>query len=257
LAEILRHPGSALIASDFDGTLAPIVSDPRAARPYPGAVAALQRLSKLAGTVAVITGRPAARAVELGGFDDIPGLIVLGHYGWERWENGLLTSPPSPPGVAAARGRLPELLAGAPEGTWVEDKGHALAVHTRRTADPAGTLERLAGPLAELAATTGLMCEPGRMVIELRPPGTDKGSALSALAAERNAKTVLFAGDDVGDLPAFAAVRAWRESGHLGLTVCSESEEVTELAAQADIAVEGPAGVSGLLSSLADAISAT
>src|SRR5215831_454764 len=205
------------------------------------------------GALAVITGRPAAEAVELGGFDGIFGLIVLGHYGLERWEEGAVTAPPVPPGVAAARERLPGVLAdtGGAEGVRIEDKGSALAVHTRRAADPAGALAALRGPLAELAADVGLAVEPGRLVIELRPPGMDKGAALTSLVAERKAGPVLFAGDDLGDLAAFGAVRALRGEGHPGVTVCSASGEVSELAAEADLVVDGPGGVAALLGSLA------
>ena len=233
--------------------------DADGARAHPRAVPALRELAGLVGTLAVITGRPAGDAVELGGLGEVPGLIVLGHYGWERWEDGELSSPPVPPGVETVRARLPEVLAeaGAPEGTWIEDKGSALAVHTRRTADPAGALAALADPLAGLAAAAGLAVEPGRLVIELRAPGTDKGTALTALAAERRSGPVLFAGDDLGDLPAFAAVRARREAGHPGLTVCSASGEVTELAAGADLVVAGPDGVAALLSGLARALAAS
>ena len=253
LAAIRRDPARALIATDFDGTLAPIVADPREARADPGAVAALRELAGLVGTLAVITGRPAAEAVELGGFESVPGLIVLGHYGLERWQGGALTGPGDLPGVEAARERLPGMLAaaGAPEGVWVEDKGSALAVHTRRAADPVGALAALREPLAGLAADVGLVVEPGRLVIELRPPGMDKGAALTALVAERQAGPVLFAGDDLGDLAAFAAVRALRGEGHPGVTVCSASGEVSELAAEADLVVDGPAGVAALLSWLA------
>jgi len=253
LAAIRREPGRALVATDFDGTLAPIVADPREARADPGAVAGLRGLAGLVGTLAVITGRPAAEAVELGGFDGIHGLIVLGHYGLERWEEGELSAPPVPPGVAAARERLPGVLAdaGAAEGVWVEDKGSALAVHTRRTADPVAALAALKEALAGLAADVGLVVEPGRMVIELRPPGMDKGAALTGLVAERGAGSVLFAGDDLGDLAAFAAVRALREDGYPGVTVCSASGEVSELAAEADLVVDGPGGVAALLSWLA------
>jgi len=253
LAAIRSEPGRALIATDFDGTLAPIVADPREARADPGAVTGLRGLAGLVGTLAVITGRPAAEAVELGGFDGISGLIVLGHYGLERWEEGELTAPPVPPGVEAARGRLPGVLAdaGAAEGVWVEDKGSALAVHTRRTANPVAALAALKEALAGLAADVGLVVEPGRMVIELRPPGMDKGAALTGLVAERGAGPVLFAGDDLGDLAAFAAVRALREDGHPGVTVCSASGEVSELAAEADLVVDGPGGVAALLSWLA------
>ena len=259
LAAIRQDPGTALIAMDFDGTLSPIVADPREARAHPGAVAGLRGLAGLVGTLAVITGRPAMEAVELGGFGSIPGLIVLGHYGWERWEDGALAAPPPPPGVATARARLPELLAeaGAPEGTRIEDKGSALAVHTRRTADPAAALAAVADPLADLAAASGLTLEPGRLVIELRPPGMDKGSALTALAAERKSGAILFAGDDLGDLPAFGAVRALRAAGHPGLTVCSASGEVSELAAEADLVVAGPDEVAVLLSALARSLGAS
>jgi trehalose 6-phosphate phosphatase len=253
IAAIRREPARALIATDFDGTLAPIVADPREARAHPGAVAALRELAGVVGTLAVITGRPAAEAVELGGFEAVPGLIVLGHYGLERWEDGALTGPGDLPGVEAARERLPGVLAGAgaPEGLWVEDKGSALAVHTRRAADPVGALAAVKGALAGLAADVGLVVEPGRLVIELRPPGMDKGAALTALVAERKAGPVLFAGDDLGDLAAFAAVRALRGEGHPGVTVCSASGEVSELAAEADLVVDGPGGVAALLSWLA------
>jgi trehalose 6-phosphate phosphatase len=253
LDALLADPRHALIAADFDGTLSPIVARPDDARAYPGAVSALAALAAMAGTVAVITGRPAADAVRLGGLAAIPGLVVIGHYGWQRWQDGQLTDTPSPPAVEAARQALPGVLreAAAPDGTWVEDKGHAVAVHTRGTADPEGALNRLRGPLGELAAGLGLAAEPGRLVIELRPPGVDKGAALTGLAGERAARSVLFCGDDLGDLAAFAAVRALRAGGTPGCAVASASPESPRVAEAADLVVDGPAGVVGLLTELA------
>jgi trehalose 6-phosphate phosphatase len=194
--------------------------------------------------------------VKLGGFAGVPGLIVIGHHGFERWEAGQLTSPPPPPGAAAARARLPEVLAAAraPDGTWVEDKGHALVVHVRRAADPQAALALLTGPLAELAAAAGLDAKPGRLVIELRPRGIDKGTALTGLIAERDPAAVLFAGDDLGDLPAFDAVRAARAHGRAGVAVYSASDEVTALAAHADLVLDGPKEVAALLAALAEAL---
>jgi trehalose 6-phosphate phosphatase len=254
LAALLADPAGALIGSDFDGTLSPIVSDPAAARAHPGAVAALKRLAGSVGTLAIITGRPVAQALELGGLAGVPGLIVLGHYGWERWQDGEVTAPEPPPGVAEVRRELPGVLesAGAPEGTATEDKGYALAVHTRRTADPDGTLARLRGPLEALAGRAGLAVEPGRMVIELRPPGMDKGAALTDLATHRGARSVTFCGDDLGDVAAFAAVRALRDGGIPGLTVFSASPESAVPAAEADLVVDGPDGIAALLTALAD-----
>lgn len=256
LDAILADPAHALIACDYDGTLSPIVTDPAAAVAAHGAAAALRRLATCAGTVAIITGRPAAEAVALGGFGGIDGLIVLGHYGAERWQSGVLTAPEAADGVAVARRVLPGLLAdaGAADGIRLEDKGNALAVHTRQAPDPEGALTRLREPLAALAAQAGLTLEPGRLVLELRPPGTDKGAALRALTGERAAGSVLFAGDDLGDLPAFAAVKDLRAAGVPGCTVCSSSLESPAVATGADLVVEGPAGVVSLLTALADAI---
>jgi trehalose 6-phosphate phosphatase len=75
----------------------------------------------------------------------------------------------------------------------------------------------------------------------------DKGRALSAFLEEVSAESVLFFGDDLGDLAAFDAVDA---SGLPGLKVCSGSAEVTELAARADEVVDGPEGVVRFLEEL-------
>jgi trehalose 6-phosphate phosphatase len=253
LAALVSAPERSLIALDFDGTLAPIVADPTAARPEPGAVEALRRLAPDVGTIAVISGRPAMDAIEYGRLHLIPGLIVLGHYGRERWQNGTLTRPPSQPGVEAARRELPSVLARAraPEGIWTEDKGEAVAIHTRRTARPREALEQLREPLANLAERTGLRMEPGRFVIELRPAGTDKGSTLANLASESEPSSILFCGDDLGDAPAFARIREFRAAGTPGLAVWSQSAEVARLGEEADLIVDGPPGVVALMQALA------
>ena len=166
LDALLAAPEHALVAADFDGTLAPIVDRPDEARAHPGAVPALTALAAAVGTVAVITGRPPADAVRLGELETVPGLVVLGHYGWQRWQDGRLTAPAAPPALDAARAALPGLLAeagAADDGTWIEDKTHALAVHTRRAADPDAALARLRGPLGELAGAG-----PGRRARPVR-----------------------------------------------------------------------------------------
>lgn len=259
LDAILDRPGRTVIALDFDGTLAPIVPDPEQARAHPDAVAALAALAPKVASVAVVTGRPAGVAVRHGGFAGVPGLehlVVLGHYGAERWDavTGTVTAPAPHPGVAAVRAELPGLLdgVGAWQGTWTEEKGRAVAVHTRRATDPQAAFEALRAPLTDLAARHGLILEPGRLVLELRPPGMDKGVALREYLAETAAGSVLYAGDDLGDLPAFAAVEKLRTEGTPGLLVCSGSTEVTELSERADLVVDGPAGVVHLLSAIAE-----
>ena len=149
---------------------------------------------------------------------------------------------------------LPDLLRTAPDGTSVEDKGHALVVHVRRTADPDGALELLREPLTSLAEHNGLELAPGRRVLELRPPGHTKDAALTGLVQERAAGSVLFAGDDLGDLPAFDAVARLRALGVPGVAVCSDSAEVDVVRDRADIVVDGPAGVADFFAALAATI---
>jgi trehalose 6-phosphate phosphatase len=256
LRAILAEPQRAVIGLDFDGTLAPIVADPERARAHPEAVAVLAALAPKVASVAVITGRPAEIAVRYGGFAGVPGLehlTVLGHYGAERWDavTGEVTAPEPHPGVATVRAELPELLDGT--GAWIEEKGgRAVAVHTRRAPDPQAAFDALRAPLTDLAGRHGLIVEPGRLVLELRPPGMDKGVALLTHVRELSATSVLYGGDDLGDLPAFSAVDDLRATGTPGLLVCSGSDEVTELRKRADLVVDGPGGVVSLLRALAE-----
>lgn len=259
LAALLAEPATALIAVDFDGTLAPIVTDPDAARALPGVSDVLHRLGTRVAGIAVITGRPVEQALAFGELAKAgERLIVLGQYGAQRWDaaTGALTSTPPPEGLDEVRAKLGDVLDAleAPPGTAIEDKGLAVAVHTRQTNDPASAIERLRGPLEALATRHGLVVERGRYVLELRGPGRDKGTAMRALIGEVGAGSVLFAGDDLGDLAAYDAVEAFRHDGGHGLLVCSASDEVTVLADRADVVVDGPAGVLALLRSVAERI---
>lgn len=259
---IIADPGTAVISTDFDGTLAPLVADPGRARPAEGALDALARLGRSVSQVAIVTGRPALVAAELAGVSGHPGLerlVVLGLYGLERWEasTGSVVSDPVPDGVASARERLPVLLreVGQPN-AFIEDKGSSLAVHTRRLPEPEQALQALHEPLRDLAADTGLRLEPGNLVLELRPPGVDKGVALRRLLEATGARSMLYAGDDLGDLAAFGAVAALRSQGLRAVLVATRSSGVTDLAEAADIVVDDPAGVVTVFTALADAIAA-
>ena len=247
-----------LVALDFDGTLAPIVDDPEVAVIHDQAPAVLVGLSAQVRAVAVVTGRPARQVLALGGLDEVGDtigesgseLVVLGQYGNERWTSHArrVVSPKPPAGLASLIGDLPRLLrrADASE-AWVEEKGLAVAVHTRRMADPRGAFDRLLPLLTEAAEARHLTIEPGRMVIEIRSSGMDKGMALRRLVEEYDAGAVMFVGDDLGDVPAFEAVRELRSDGMPALLVCSGSDEESRLRDLADVVVPGPDGVLDLL----------
>ena len=159
-----------------------------------------------------------------------------------------IRSPRPPAGLASFERELPSVLrrAGAPD-AFIEEKGLAVAVHTRRMEDPSGAFDRLVEPIASLAERHHLTIEPGRHVIEVRSGEMHKGHAVRAFVAEQEATGVIFAGDDLGDVVAFEAVRALRADGLPGLVVCSASHEQPDLVDLADVVVDGPAGMVDLL----------
>ena len=264
-AALVRASDDLVIGLDFDGTLSPIVDDPEEAHIHPEAGEVLIDLAEQIRAVAVITGRPARQVLALGGLEDVGNeigehgreLFVLGQYGNERWTstNRRVISPKPPRGLASFTAGLPRLLRrGDAEGAWVEEKGLAVAVHTRRLEEPQAAYERLLPLLEEAAKSHDLDVEPGRNVIEIRAHGMDKGAAVRRLVDELGAKAVAFVGDDLGDVEAFRAVEDLRRQGWPGLLVCSGSEEENALADLADVVVDGPAGVLDLLRELIDDI---
>jgi trehalose 6-phosphate phosphatase len=81
---------------------------------------------------------------------------------------------------------------------------------------------------------------------------SDKGDGVRRVVAESGARAVVVVGDDLGDLPAFAAVAQLSAEGHEGLRVAVRSEEAPpELLTSADLVVEGPEGVLAFLRLLA------
>ena len=255
--ELVKVAPETLVGLDFDGTLSPIVADPTRAAIHPEGPDSLVAVVQRVRAVAVITGRPAQQAVELGGFDELAGrlpadacLEVLGQYGNERWDSRTraFTTRNAPPGLAAYRAELPRLLAEEDAAdAFVEEKGLAVAVHTRRLPDAEEAFVRLEEALADAAERHGLTLEPGRLVLEARAPGMHKGLALRTAVADLDAGGVMFIGDDLGDLEAFEAGRALREQGLPVLLVCSGSDEERALAEVADLVVDGPDGVMALL----------
>jgi trehalose 6-phosphate phosphatase len=240
---------------DFDGTLAPIVARPQDARPAEGAREVLTGLAERLGGVAIVSGRAAAEVVALAGIADDSLLRVAGHYGLQRWQTGILSSPDPEPGVALARARLSGVLEGADPDVYVEDKQHSLAIHTRGASHPDTELAALEPALEVLADACGLEAVPGRYVIELRPRGVDKGSALRALIDETGARVVVYVGDDLGDLPAYDVIDTLRRTGEIvGLTAASvdpaDADVPAEVAARADLVLDGPVAVVAWLGGL-------
>jgi trehalose 6-phosphate phosphatase len=238
---------------DYDGTLAEIVPNPNEAPPLPGAVGVLSRLIACYGTVAVVSGRPVSFLVaHLGIGPELAHLGVYGHYGLEHLgSDGTVDYDPlvdDYAGVVAAA--TAEAHARVPRGALVEEKGLALTLHWRQAPEAAPASVALAHDLAE---RHGLAIRQGKRAIELvLPVANDKGSVVASLLSACSAGCVL--GDDVGDIPAFAAIDLLAHTRPFeGVRVAVTSPEVPEeLVAMADVVVDGPRGALGFLGELAD-----
>ena len=257
----VRAAADGVVGLDFDGTLSPIVDDPERAHIHPDARDVLVGLAREVRAVAVITGRPARQVLDLGGLEEVGTAIaesgselhVFGQYGNERWSSTRrrIVSPRPPRGLATFERELPRVLRTHDVASaYVEDKGLAVAVHTRRLPDPEAAFAALLEPLRDLAAQHELTVEPGRNVIEERSPGMHKGLAVRTLVEELAARAFLFAGDDLGDLEAFEALDELAADGLATLRVCSASREQSALVPLSDVVVTGPEGVLELLARL-------
>jgi trehalose 6-phosphate phosphatase len=252
LARQALDPAPAGLLTDLDGTLAPIVADPHAARPLPQAVTALLALSAQLTVVAVVTGRPSLEARRMLGTDRLP---IFGNHGLERLEAGATAATTSAhlawavAAVARVSARVPELA-----GVWVEHKGLSATYHYRNAPDRAEARERLLAELGDVSGD-GLTVRPGRMSVELRPAGAgDKGTALAELVGRYGLRGLVVLGDDVTDLDMFRAVAEARAAGRLSATILAVggAGEVPEsVAGAADVVLADPAAAARLLSALA------
>lgn len=164
--QVLR---GALIALDFDGTLAPIQPDPSTVRMADGALDVLQALAQRGASVAIVTGRDAETVLRLGDLATVPGLVIEAVYGAERWSDGRLDTMPTPRPMTAARDDAMAVLADLEAehpglaGTWLEDKRINMVVHTRRAGDPEGAQRALAPRIDSLARRHGLEMHLGKI----------------------------------------------------------------------------------------------
>jgi trehalose 6-phosphate phosphatase len=237
LRERARRAG---ILLDFDGSLSPIVARPELAAPADGVREALAALTGRYAVVAIVTGRRAEEVAELVA---VPGVRYEGLYGLEGSAPELLLA--ILPEVERAAAAVPE--------AWVEDKGVSVAVHYRQAADPQRARAALMSGLEPVAAAAGMAVVEGKMVLEVVPADRPmKGGAVERIVGEAGLEAVLYAGDDLADLDAFAALDRLRDRGVVTMKVAVRGDETpAALVEAADAWVDGPRGLVELLRELA------
>ena len=207
---VLQRPALFL---DMDGVLAPLAETPGAVVPDARRTALLRRLAgRLEGRVAIISGRTLA---EIDRITDGASAAASGVHGLERRRaDGSLDQVAAAPAVRDAVAAFGRFARDRP-GTIVEDKVVSAGLHFRGAPDAAAE----AGALAHsLVGETGLALQAGNLVVELKTPGTDKGTALKAFMGEppfEGAVPVML-GDDLTDEDGF---RAAVELGGFGVLV--------------------------------------
>lgn len=198
--DALLH-GPALLAFDFDGTLAPIVTDPSTAKATEQLSQAMQQLCVLA-PVAVITGRSVADISSRLAFEP---KYVVGNHGME----GLPVGLPARAAADAARDQsicrqwLRHLNAASlPNGVLIENKTLSLSVHWRNTAQPQQAAGAINAAIAQLDPPPKKI--PGKFVVNLLPPGAHtKRDAIEQLLEHEGLQRALFVGDDETDEAVF------------------------------------------------------
>ncbi|ATL65358.1 trehalose-phosphatase [Nocardia terpenica] len=201
LAGVARMP-RLLVASDYDGTIAPIVSDPAKAYPHRESVSALRALAGLtATTAAVISGR-ALR--DLAALSRLPVEVqLIGSHGSE-FDVGFVHAIDNDAKqlLQEVQNSLTHIAENNP-GAAVELKPASVALHVRNASPEVGRRalqQARQGP----ASWVGVQVTEGKAVIELAVIQTDKGAALDIIRHQEGASAAVFFGDDVTDEKAFA-----------------------------------------------------
>jgi len=194
-----------LVALDFDGTLAPIVSRPDRVRVPEPTLRSLARAVRLRGVrVAALSARPMR---DLARYLPVRGVLRVAQYGLEGGDDpGPRRLRAIASGVEALRRAIEPLAASVP-GAWIEDKRLTVALHYRDVAPSRrGALVRALSRVVARAGRLGFHVERGRQVLDLVPRGYDKGRAIRVLRRRVRPAVTFYFGDTAGDEPAFAAL---------------------------------------------------
>jgi trehalose 6-phosphate phosphatase len=242
---------------DIDGTLAPIVEHASDAHVPESTRQMLIAVAREYALVGCVSGR---RASEARAMVSIGTLTYLGSHGAELLRPGW-TEARMDAEVGDWMRRIQEFGRDADTAevrrlrVRLEDKGPIVAFHWRGARDEDAARTAI-DAIARRAEESGLRTHWGRKVLEVRPPvRIDKGAGVSRLLSDAGPEieAALYVGDDTTDLDAFRALGALAQEGRLARVLrvgVSSDEGPSEIAVEADIAVDGPEGVRRLLALL-------
>jgi trehalose 6-phosphate phosphatase len=255
LAPLRANPDRAAILLDIDGTLAPIVQHAVDARVPEGTRQLLIAIAKRYRMVACVSGRQASEARAM---VSIGTISYLGSHGAELLRAGWTEAVLDPRVEDWAR-RVQEFGREAFTAELrrlrvrLEEKGAIIAFHWRGAPDEEAARAAI-DAIAARAESAGLRTHWGRKVLEVRPPvRIDKGAGIESFLDDFDIDVALYVGDDATDLDAFRTLVRLAEEGRIerAIRVGVRSDDgPAEIIDEADVVVDGTAGVQQLLTML-------
>jgi trehalose 6-phosphate phosphatase len=252
---VRADPARSAILLDIDGTLAPIVRHAADAHVPEATRSLLIEIARRYRLVGCVSGRRASTARQIVAIGTI---AYVGNHGGELLRPGM-TIPEIDPELEAWTAHVRAFAVRAETADLArmrvrtEDKEAIAAFHWRGAPDEEAAA-RAVEEIARRAEEEGLVTHWGRKVLEVRPPvALEKGLGIARLVREAPVAAALYVGDDTTDVDAFRGLRSLQESGTLTSALCvavSSDEAPPELAREADLTVDGPPGVRGLLEAL-------
>lgn len=198
-----------LVATDFDGVLAPLVADPMKSRAMPGGLEALRAAATLEGvSTALISGRDLATLIELTGIGPDDGIALIGSHGaqtnFEPAQGAAFVDDEAKALLVTLEAELETIRSRYPT-TRLEHKPVAVALHTRGV-EPSVAAAAAAAAREVGERHPGAHVMPGKDVVELTVIEANKGIAILSLVRATSSEATLYLGDDVTDEKAFAAL---------------------------------------------------
>jgi len=203
-----------LVATDYDGVLAPLVADPMQATPLPGTIETLRALAALPDVhVAVVSGRDLGTLRTLTGIGEDEPIVLIGSHGAESSSEAVreameaaAVTPDDEVTLTELRSDIEALVKEHHPLAYVEHKSAAVVVHVRGL--PRETGDAAIADARRVALDhPGVKVLKGKSVLELSVSHADKGSAVTALGRHVDAVARLYLGDDVTDEDAFTRMR--------------------------------------------------
>jgi len=234
------------VLTDFDGTIADIVTDPMSAKPQAQAISALVEISKVAGLVGVVSGRPLDFLRS-----QLPGslffaALVVGSYGEEVSLPGTseleTVQRSSATHMVSTTARLREAFDYArskvtPEIIELEEKPFSFTIHYRREPQMRESVELLSQEIVSKFSLTAMDAKMAKEFFFGQKPS--KGSAIERFTKEFG--YIVYMGDDTSDLEVFEYLKGARQFGHCSLSVAvASSESPQRLVEAADFFVSSP-----------------